>query len=64
MCYDDKVRSHPASFSARVGDVSQQYRSYLLGTIETSPDRDIWVAPAENKSVRAIYVDRIFLVRQ
>jgi hypothetical protein len=26
------------------------------------PDRDIWVAPASNKSVKAVYVDRIFLV--
>ncbi len=60
--YDNATRSYSADFKARLGDTSEAYRSYLLGTVDPSPDRDIWVAPAANRSVRAIYVDRVFLV--
>jgi hypothetical protein len=60
--YDNKTRAYPADFKARLGDAAPGYRSYLLGAVEFNPDRDIWVAPAGNKSVKAIYVDRIFLV--
>ena len=60
--YDNRTRAHPADFKARLGETTDTYRSYLLGTVETSPDRDIWVAPAGNKAVKGIYVDRVFLV--
>ena len=60
--YDNRTRAHVADFKAGLGDTSAAYRSYLVGTVETSPDRDIWIAPAGNKAVRAIYVDRVFLV--
>ena len=59
--YDNLTRGSLADFKARLADTGDTYRSYLLGTVETSPDRDIWVAPAGNKAVRAIYVDRVFL---
>jgi hypothetical protein len=61
--YDNVTRAYPADFKARLADTTETYRSYLLGTVETSPDRDIWVAPAGNKAVKAIYVDRVLLVR-
>jgi hypothetical protein len=60
--YDNLTRGSLADFKARLADTGDTYRSYLLGTAETSPDRDIWVAPASNKAVKAIYVDRVFLV--
>jgi hypothetical protein len=60
--YDNAARSYPADFKARLGDTSETYRSYLVGTVETSPDCDIWVAPAGNQAVKAIYVDRVYLV--
>jgi len=59
--YDNRSRSHPADFKARVADTYSGYRSYLVGIAELSADRDIWVAPAANNCVRAIYVDRILL---
>ena len=61
--YDNVTRAYPADFKAPLADTPDTYRSYLLGTVETSRDRDIWVAPAGNKGVKAIYVDRVFLVR-
>jgi hypothetical protein len=60
--YDNQSRAHPADLKVRLSDTTDTYRSYLLGTVETGPDRDIWVAPAGNKAVKAIYVDRVFLV--
>jgi len=60
--YDSVTRAYPASFKVPVAETVDAYRSYLLGTVDISPDRDIWVAPAANKAVKAIYVDRIFLV--
>jgi hypothetical protein len=60
--YDTKTRAYPANLKALLADAASAYRSYLLGTVEFNPDRDIWVAPAGNKAVKAIYVDRIFLV--
>jgi hypothetical protein len=53
---------YPANLKAPLADAASAYRSYLLGTVEFNPDCDIWVAPAGNKSIKAIYVDRIFLV--
>ena len=60
--YNNATRAVPADFKAQLADTTDTYRSYLLGRVETRPDRDIWVAPAGNKAVRAIYVDRVYLV--
>ena len=62
--YDNKTRAYPGRFQSAAGGHGPAYRSYLLGTVEINPDRDIWVAPAGNKAVKAIYVDRVFLVHQ
>jgi hypothetical protein len=60
--YDNRTHTNSADFKARLGETAEAYRSYLVGEVETSPDHDIWVAPAGNKGVKAIYVDRVFLV--
>jgi hypothetical protein len=60
--YDNQVRSYPADVKVKLTEVGDGYRSYLLGTVEFSADRDIWVAPPGNKGVKAIYVDRVYLV--
>lgn len=60
--YDTKAKSYPADFKATVGETGEGYRSYLLGTVEMSPDRDIYVAPSGNASVKAVWVDRVYLV--
>jgi hypothetical protein len=61
--YDDVARTYPAGLNAKMSDLSEGYHSYLVGMVETGPERDIWVAPPGSKFVRAIYVDRIVLVR-
>jgi Domain of unknown function (DUF4838) len=60
--YDNQTHTYPANFKALLGDASTGYHSYLLGTVTFTADRDIWVAPAAHKAVKALYVDRIFLV--
>ena len=60
--YDNATRTSLADFKAQLTGTPGTYHSYMVGTVELSPDRDIWVAPASNQSVRAIYVDRVYLV--
>ena len=62
--YDNSTRASLAISKHRPAETTDTYRSYLVGIVETNPDRDIWVAPAGNRAVRAIYVDRVFLVHQ
>jgi hypothetical protein len=62
--YDNATRAYPADYKAQLAYASDAYHSYLVGTVENSPNRDIWVAPAGNKAVSAIYVDRVYLVPQ
>ena len=37
-------------------------RAYFVGEFEAGPDRDLWVSPASNPGVKAIWVDRLWLV--
>ncbi|HOX57360.1 MAG TPA: DUF4838 domain-containing protein [Candidatus Paceibacterota bacterium] len=59
--YDNQTRTYPADLKVLLNETVAGYRSYLVGTVENNVNRDIWVAPAGNKAVKAIYVDRIFL---
>jgi hypothetical protein len=59
--YDTKAHAYPVELKAQLGHCNQSYQSWLVGTVETSPERDIWVAPAGNKAVASIYVDRVVL---
>jgi hypothetical protein len=60
--YDNKEKSYPAGADVKAADAVGEYRSYLLGTAEFNSDRDIWVAPAKNTGVKAVWVDRVYLV--
>jgi hypothetical protein len=60
--YDNQQKSHPAGFQAKASDTGEGYRSYLVGKVSFDVDRDIWVAPAINPGVRAVWVDRVYLV--
>ncbi|MDB6121477.1 MAG: hypothetical protein JWQ71_470 [Pedosphaera sp.] len=60
--FNNKSRSYPAEMKVKIGDASEAYHSYLLGTVELNSDCDIWVAPPGNKEIKALYVDRIYLV--
>jgi hypothetical protein len=60
--YDNQVRTNTAEIEPRLADTAETYRSYLLGMVATSSERDFWLTPAGNDAVKSIYVDRFFLV--
>lgn len=58
----------------KIADAGEDYRSYLIGTVELNPNMYIWVAPPasgidgpvhvspEQANVEAVWVDRVYLV--
>jgi len=60
--YDDVAKNYPAEAKFKVADLRDGYRSYSVGTFETGAQRDIFIAPASNPGVKAIWVDRVYLV--
>jgi hypothetical protein len=60
--YGNSKNEFVATITPQAKDVDTGYKSYLIGTAKGDPDRDIWVSPSGNKAIKAIYVDRIFLV--
>jgi Domain of unknown function (DUF4838) len=60
--YDVKTKAYPANLNIPVAEASETYHSFLLGTVEFNADRDIWIAPSANKAIKAVYVDRVYLV--
>jgi hypothetical protein len=60
--YDEQSKSYPAEIKVRVDAAGENYRSWLLGTFEPNSHRDIFLAPSKTAGVKAIWVDRIYLV--
>jgi len=60
--YDNDKKDYPAQSKIAFVDATEEYRAWLIGTFEPSPSRDIFVAPASNPSVKAVWVDRVYLV--
>jgi hypothetical protein len=60
--YDRSAKQERARIAPLVADLKDGYASYLLGAVDTNKDQTIWVAPAANESVRAVWVDRVYLV--
>jgi hypothetical protein len=40
------------------------YRTYLLATTELTPNTYVWIAPSGNGKAKAVWVDRVILVRE
>jgi hypothetical protein len=60
--YDEKSRSEAAQLRVEANDADAGYKAYLIGTVDATADRYVWVAPAETKGAKAVWVDRIYLV--
>jgi len=61
---DNQKNSDPASVQFKANETDGSYHSYLVGTVELNTNRDLWVAPASNPGIKAIWVDRMFLLRE
>lgn len=60
--YDVVANKGAAATSVSFADVATSYKSYHLGTVATNKDQYLWVAPAANADIKAVWVDRIYLV--
>ena len=60
--YDNAAKSYPAQARFSVSNTGAGYRSHLIGNFAPNEHRDIYVAPAGQSGVRALWVDRIYLV--
>jgi hypothetical protein len=61
--WDTASTSDLGSISVALADAATEYKAYRVGTVESKPDRYIWVAPAANPGVSGVWVDRVWLVR-
>jgi hypothetical protein len=60
--YDVKTHAYLADSKVKIKDAGDGYRSHLIGTVEFTPNRDIYVVPPGDKKISAVYVDRVYLV--
>ena len=63
--YDPVAKRDLAKISVNAADVADAaYHLYKLGRVQPTAATDyFWAAPANNKTIQGVYVDRIFLVR-
>ncbi len=61
--YDTAASASRAEITVRLADTpADGYKAYRLGTVKTNADQYIWIAPPAQSGVRAVWVDRVFLV--
>ncbi len=62
--YDGSSKQNIASVTETLDQTPRdEYRTYDLGVHKLTTDMYFWVTPPGNEIVKAVYVDRIFLVR-
>jgi hypothetical protein len=60
--YDPASGKDLAEVEVSAADAVAGYKAYLIGTVSASPEGYVWVAPAEAKGAKEIWVDRLYLV--
>jgi hypothetical protein len=60
--YDGVAKNHPADAKFSVSEAGENYRALAFGAFEPGRSRDIYVSPLKNPSVKAVWVDRVYLV--
>jgi hypothetical protein len=60
--YDAGASASRGEIGVAVANAPEMYKSYLLGTMETNKDQYVWVAPTANPGIKAVWVDRMYLV--
>lgn len=60
--YDEAARASRGSIAVKLRAASAEYRSYLLGTVDLRAEQIVWVAPPANPAVKAVWVDRVYLL--
>ena len=60
--YDNEKKDYPTQAKINCLEAGQTYHSYFIGSFEPSESRDVFVSPASNAAVKAIWIDRAYLV--
>jgi hypothetical protein len=60
--YGNAKKEFIATITPKASETGPGYKSYLIGTYKSDPDRDIWVAPTGDKNIKSVYIDRIYMV--
>ena len=60
--YDTAASASRGEIEQPLTSTEDGYLPYLLGTVSTNHDQYVWVAPAANPGVKAVWVDRIYFV--
>jgi hypothetical protein len=60
--YDSGAHDDRSSLAVTAGQAGEGYKPYLLGTVDTNKDQYVWIAPAANRGVHSVWVDRVFFV--
>jgi hypothetical protein len=61
--FDSLSSRYVAERTVTVGESSPGYRSYLVGTVDLNPYVRLWLGHSHDEAVRAVWFDRLFLVR-
>lgn len=61
--YDTAASSSRGDIAVTLAQASRDgYKSYLVGTVDLNDGQYVWVAPPARPGVRAVWVDRVYLV--
>ena len=60
--YDNAATNYPVERKLSLQELGAAYRSQLLGTFAPGTERDIFISPMNNPHVKAVWIDRVFLV--
>lgn len=61
--YDTAASASRGDIAVPLANASTDgYKSYLVGTVDVNADQYVWVAPPAQPGVRAVWVDRVYLV--
>lgn len=61
--YDNIQRRDLGTRVLAIKDLAPGYKAYELGVFDIKPELTVWVSPASNPKVKAVWVDRIYLVK-
>ncbi|MES2458972.1 MAG: DUF4838 domain-containing protein [Armatimonadota bacterium] len=60
--WDKRTATQSAFVAVPAAGTTAGYRSYLIGTVQTSADQYIWVSPTANPAIDSVWIDRVYLV--
>lgn len=60
--YDGGEHANSVNIAPPLSQTAPTYRAYLLGTVDTTVEQYIWVAPTAQPGIRALWIDRVYLM--